>query len=666
MNSKYPCLTQPMTVKGVTFRNRMAASPMMVPELRLDGTADPMHVGLFRQKAEGGSALVTVGEVDVDHRFANREHIPWMEKVDYSDLNSPFLAGFRAYADAIHSSGAVAMIQINHAGESKFPEPGDEAPRGPMSYRRADGVDIVAMDEEVMAYTVEHFASCARFMREAGFDGVQIHCGHGWLLHQFLSPRTNRRADAYGGSRENRERFPLMVLRAVRQAVGPDFLVEIRVSGEERMPGGSTAEDMASFCAAAQPYIDMIHVSAGIYREPVLTAEFSSMFHPQAVNARAAAVIRAAVDIPVGVVGGISDPDTAEAILAAGQADYVALGRELFADVQFPNKVMEGREREIFKCLRCFRCFSGPIEDMKKDSGLTAEDAPPPPPGCSINPEFGSPVTLASTPPPARKKRVLVVGGGAAGLQAAVTAAKRGHSVTLAEQANRLGGVLKFARYDAHKTRFLDLCDTYAYELEQAGGTLLLNTKVDQAFLEGFDPDAVIIAVGSSPIHPAIPGLDEPQVVDGIDAYAPGAVPGDPVVVLGGGLVGCETALQLAEEGKSVTVVEMRPELCPDGYKLHRVMLLAELARRGVTCLTGFTCKEVRPGGVLVTGRDGHDRLLPAPGVVNALGMAANAAQARDLVEWCGSREHYIIGDCVRAGKLYDAVRSGFETGLKL
>lgn len=666
MNSKYPNLVRPLVLRGITFRNRMMASPMMVPELKMDGTADPMHVALFRQKAEGGCAMVTVGEVDVDHRFANREHIPWMEAVDYSDLNSPFLKGFGAYAQAIHAGGAVAMIQLTHAGESKFPEPGDEAPRGPMSYIREDGVEIVAMDEAVMEYTAKGFATCARFMKEAGFDGVQIHAGHGWLLHQFLSPRTNCRKDNYGGSRENRERFPLQVLKAVRAAVGEDFLVEIRISGEERMPGGSTAQDMASFCKAAEPYIDMIHVSAGIYREPVRTAEFSSMFHPQGVNAPAAAIVRQAVSIPVGVVGGISDPNTAEQIIANGQADYIALGRQLFADVEFPNKVMQGRERAIYKCLRCFRCFGGPIEDMKKDLGLGAADVPPPAPGCSINPEFGSPVSLANAPKPEKLKRVLVIGGGVAGLQAAVTASKRGHHVILVEKTDMLGGVLKFARYDRHKQRFLELCDTYAYELEQAGGTLLMNTTADEMLLKRLQPEAVVIAVGSLPVHPPIPGLDQPRVVDGIDAYREGAVPGAAVVVLGGGLVGCETALQLAEFGKQVTVVEMRDELCPDGYKLHRVMLLEELKRYGVMTRTGCTCKAVLPQGVLVENTEGTEEVLVCQGVVNALGMKANAQEAHRLEQLCAGLETYLIGDCVKARKIYDATQEGYQVGLKL
>lgn len=666
MTSHYPNLVQPFTVKGVTFRNRMVASPMMVPELRLDGTADPGHVALFRQKAEGGCALVTVGEVDVDHRFANREHLPWMERVDYRDQESSFLQGFHAYAEAIHAGGAVAMIQLNHAGESKFPEPGDELPRGPMGYVREDGVEIVAMDREIMDETAQNFAACAQFMKWAGFDGVQIHCGHGWLLHQFLSPRTNRRSDAYGGSRANRERFPLQVLKTVRDAVGSDFLIEIRVSGEEGEPGGSTAEDIASFCRAAEPYIDMIHVSAGVYRDPVRSGEFSSMFHPQGLNSRAAGVIRSAVNIPVGVVGGISDPGTAESILLAGQANYIALGRQLFADVQFPKKVMEGREREIYKCLRCFRCFGGPIEDMKKGLGLGANDAPPPAPGCSINPEFGSPVSLTNTPMPERQKRVLVIGGGVAGLQAAVTAAKRGHSVTLAEQADRLGGVLKFAQFDSHKTRFLELCDTYAWELSQAGGTVLLNTRADRVLLERLRPEAVIIAVGASPVHPPIPGLDRANVVDGIDAYAPGAVPGETVVVLGGGLVGCETALQLAEEGKQVSVVEMRAELCPDGYRLHREMLLEELKRHGVLCHTGCTCLEVQSDGVRIQTTDGQEEILPADGVVNALGMKANTDLAKQLTAMCAGLETYVIGDCVKVGKLIDATHDGFEVALKL
>lgn len=329
---KYPHLLSPLTVRGITYKNRIFASPVAAPEINDDGSMPEYHVVQYLRKARGGCAQVALGEIPVDNVYANREHKFWMDHIDYTDYHSPFMKGFSDYAKAIHEAGAVACIQISHAGDSKYPDKGDQDPIGPSEYTTPKGIHVHEMDEVLMEFTCNSFANCAAFLKEAGFDSVQIHAGHGWLLHQFLSPRHNHRTDEYGGSIENRSRFPLQVLKAVREKVGDDFILEMRVSGEEYEENGLGVQDTAAFCHMAQQYVDLIQVSAGDYRNPVRTKTFSSLFHDHGCNVPQAAVIKQSVDIPVIVVGGLNDPDMCEEIIASGKADVVAFGRQMFAD----------------------------------------------------------------------------------------------------------------------------------------------------------------------------------------------------------------------------------------------------------------------------------------------------------------------------------------------
>lgn len=664
---KFPHLSSPLTIGKYTFRSRMLASPVASPELNADGSVVEGHIRQFSCKAQGGCAQVTVGEVHVDNVYGTREHKPWSDNVDFTDLNSPYLKGLSDYAAAIKACGAVASIQLSHAGDNRYLlEEGDQNPIGPTGHVRADGTVITEMDEVLMDFTAESFANCAAFMQAAGFDGVQVHCAHGWLMHQFLSPRSNRRTDEYGGSIENRGRFPLRVLRRIRERVGPDFLLEIRISGAELLPGGLEPEDAAAFCKMTEGVVDLIHVTSGHYREPVFTRTFSSMFHKHGCNVALAEIIKKATSIPVIVIGGLNSPEFCEEVIASGKADFVVFGRQMFADPEFANKALSGREMEISRCLRCFSCFGGPMEENRKNGPPPNADGKLFVPQCTINPEYAAETLVRDMSKVDNPKSVLVAGGGIGGMYTALTAAQRGHKVTLAEKTGALGGLLKFAHFDGHKRDLEAFVETIAYRLDSEGVNILLNTEVDEEFLKNGDYQAVIAAVGSSPIVGKIPGIDGENVVLATNVYGNEEKVGKKVAVIGGGLVGCEAALHLGEMGRDVTVIEMRGVLAPDGYKLHRQMLMHLMEENNIKALTDSTCATITDSGVAIAGTDGNKSFVDADTVICALGMKPNRSEVEAIKKTAGNLEFYEVGDCVKPAKILEAVHGGYKTALAL
>ena len=664
----YPHLLSPLTVRGITYKNRIFASPVAAPEINDDGSMPEYHVVQYLRKARGGCAQVALGEIPVDNVYANREHKFWMDHIDYTDYNSPFMKGFSDYAKAIHEAGAVACIQISHAGDSKYPGKGDQDPIGPSEYTTPKGIHVHEMDEVLMEFTCNSFANCAAFLKEAGFDSVQIHAGHGWLLHQFLSPRHNHRTDEYGGSIENRSRFPLQVLKAVREKVGDDFILEMRVSGEEYEENGLGVQDTAAFCHMAQQYVDLIQVSAGDYRNPVRTKTFSSLFHDHGCNVPQAAVIKQSVDIPVIVVGGLNDPDMCEEIIASGKADVVAFGRQMFADPEFANKTAAGKPEEINKCLRCFNCFPGPMEDNAPPPPPPDMDGDMPPmmgPTCTINPESGTDLVLSRIPKVDSPKKILIAGGGVAGLCAAIYAHDLGHTPILVEKADRLGGLICFADIDIHKEDIHRYKEDLIARVQSRNIRTLLNTEISAALVAELAPDVIFAAVGSSPIKVPIPGIDGPQVMQALDAYYHPEKLGKQIVMIGGGLVGCETGLHLAQTGHDVTIIEMRDELAPDAYRLHRVMLLEEL-KRDTKCHTGYRCTAITEAGVTAVDANGQEAVFPADSVVYAMGMRANSSTVTEIKEMAGSIPVYVIGDCDHADKIINAVKGAMDAALSL
>lgn len=652
MNERFPRLFSPLKVGSHTYRNRIVAAPIYCGTFGTIPFLSSVFFQAFTERSRGGCAQVTVGETPVDFEYANREPF---DPIDYTDFGSASFESLEKAARIIKGNGAVALVELSHCGESKLFIPGLKNPIGPMGYVREDGVEVLGMDDGMMKSVCDNFVVCARYMKRAGFDGVMIHAGHGWLLHQFLSARTNRRTDGYGGSLKNRAKFPAHVIEAVREAMGKDFLIEVRVSGEERTPGGMGVEEVALFCHMIEGWADLIHVSVGLYRDPILSGQFSSLFEPHGLNADLSGAIKRAVSIPVAVVGGITTPELAEKLIEEGKCDLVALGRQATADPAFANKAATGQKDDIAPCVRCYKCFPGPLEGVIEDLGSLF--------GCSVNPEafYFDESVLKSVPEAARN--VLVVGGGVGGMEAAVVACDRGHRVTLVEKSDTLGGLVKFADRDAYKGDLSRFKEVLAHRVKSRSINLVMEKEVEPADVVSFAADAVIIAVGSTPVTPPIPGIE--NAVRAMDVYDNMDGIGQKVVMVGGGLVGCEVGLHLAKNGRSVTIVEMLGEVAGDSYRMHRVALLNELAKM-VNVRTEVRCTAVSQHGVVTTDREGREEFLVADTVVYATGMKARRREVEELRAAAGRIPVFEVGDCVCAAKVYDAVRQGFVAAMSI
>lgn len=652
MHTKYPNLFSQIKIGSHTYKNRIIASPIYCgPFVSIPFLSDVLEQAIM-ERARGGCSQVTIGETPVDFESACKEPLP---PIDYNNYKDPGFEKLKKHAETIKKYGAKALIEISHCGDAKVHFNEGEKPIGPMGYIRDDGIRIVAMDEELMQEVCDKFVAAAKFMKAAGYDGVLIHGGHGWLLHQFLSSRTNRRTDEYGGALENRAKFPVRVLNSVRNAMGRDFIIEVRVSGDECVENGMGIEETAEFCKMIENLVDMIHVSVGIYRDPILSGEFSSIFHPHCLNAEVAAVIKKAISIPVNVVGGINSPEQAEKLIVEGKSDLVALGRQLTADPDFANKAGTGNEKDIASCLRCYKCFPGALEDNIHDLSSLF--------GCTVNPEafYFNKSILDSKPEDTRN--VLVIGGGPAGMEAATIAADRGHKVTLIEKTGSLGGLLKFTDNDSYKSDLRNFKDLLVRRVQDRNINVILNMEATPEDTASFNADAVIIAVGSCPITLPIEGIE--NTIKALDAYDDISKVGKKVVIVGGGLVGCEAGLSLAKNGKDVTIIEMQDKVSPDSYPMHRIALINEMDKM-LKYRTGLKCTSIAPNGITVTDRENKEEFIPADTVIYALGMRANKEAAEKIRTAVKGASVFEIGDCVRPAKVYDALREAFVAAMSI
>lgn len=646
MTLKYPSLCKPITLGRTTFRSRMFSAPMGGTDITNDGCIGPKSTAFYELRAKGGAAAVTVSELMV-HPQTDGSHAFHLHE---SILSSLACAAYTA--DAIRRHGAVPSIELSHSGMYSGTYMTDKSRQrgmaqwGPSACTRSDGVPVGELTAEMIAEIVSAYGHAAALAKRAGFELVMIHGGHGWLINQFLSPMFNKRTDEFGGSLKNRCRFAVQVLKAVREAVGPFFPIEFRLSGAEFVEEGYGLEEGVRIAQQIEPYIDLLHVTAGTYQR-TFGITHPSMFTDHGRNVCLAAEIKKHVKVPVATIGGLNDPAQMEEIIASGKADVVYMARALLADPFLPNKVMSNQDDDIVHCLRCFTCMA--------ERAATATRR------CTVNPLIGREYEGNEITPAPVKRKVLVAGGGPGGLYAAYTAARRGHKVILCEKEDELGGILKSEQALPFKYEMYRLAGTYAKFCRDAGVEIRLNTPVDRAYVDKMAPDAVIIAVGSVPRVPPIPGLNGDNVVIVNNYYKEKDKVGGDVVVFGGGLAGCECAIHLGREGKTVHLVEMRDELAPDANVRHRPLLLSEIETY-VTVHTGCKGLRVTEEGVVCADRTGQEILVPGRSVICALGQRSRI----DVVESLSGSAPFVrvIGDAAKVSTITNAVYCGYHAAL--
>ncbi len=645
---KYSHLFEPGSIGKLKIRNRLVLPPMATMFAEEDGSVSDMTMDYYEARARGGMGLIIV-EITAPGMQCTGPH-------QLSLGDDRFIPGWKRLAEAVHRHGAKIAIQLQHSTmenrDGRFVQVGPSAVIVPARVMGAPDNPPHELSEGEIRDIVGWFAGASVRAKKAGLDGVEIHGAHQYLVASFLSPATNRRTDKYGGSVENRARFMVEILKAVRKAVGADFPLWIRLNGQEwGVDNGQTLDDTRVFARlAVKAGAQAIHVSgygAGSFITKAPIADTAGVLVPLAAE------IKKVVSVPVIAVGRL-DPAIGEKALAEGKADFVAIGRRNLADPELASKTAEGREDEINPCIGCLECIDRRAGIFDQSNFRVV---------CTINPVNGHEKEYAITPAKTIKT-VVVVGGGPAGMIAARVAALRGHKVTLFEKGPVLGGLLNIAAVPPHKEDIVPWIRYLADQLSRAGVQVRLNSEATPAVLETLKPDAVVIATGGTPLRLDIAGVDRPWVTTAEDVLSGRRQVGQKVVIIGGGQVGCETADYLAGQGKQVTVIEVLKKAASDMYVMVRHRLMDDLRSRRVVLLTGARCEAILEGSVLVTTGDGKRENIPAETVIIAVGYRPD----NSLQEALRGRfdEVYCIGDASKPRRICDAVQEGYLTGLRI
>jgi 2,4-dienoyl-CoA reductase-like NADH-dependent reductase (Old Yellow Enzyme family)/thioredoxin reductase len=644
--NNYKYVFTPLKVGHTTFKNRIEFSPLVCDFTDSVGQPTDGYIDFVERQAESGVAIVHLGATPVNLCNA----FDAKATIDVTDERK--ISGLVNIAEAAHRHGAKISVELVHAGRGAHPTltKGDWAVAPSVFTIPGRFPYVRQMDNRDIDAVIADYVDCATRLKRCGFDAVLIHGAHGNLIAQFLSPMTNTRMDEWGGTPERRRRFPLKLLKAVREAVGRDFVVELRISGDEIIEGGMRTPEVIDFLKEAQEYIDLVNVSAGLIVEP--RGQFYCMppyYRPRGANVPYAKMVKADKDIhiPVSVVGGITTTDMAEELIASGAVDMVAIARALLADPDMLNKSYRGKPEFARPCLRCWNCMDAYGTHIH----------------CAVNPSLARNYRYSKPWASAIKKKVIVVGGGVAGTEAARTLSLRGHETILFEKTDKLGGILKDVCSLPFKDDMKFYTDWIRRDTAACSIDIRLCTEATPELVMAEKPDAIIVAVGSVPLRPNVPGLNEPYVHNVLDVDSGRVVfpKSSKIVVLGGGLSGCESALALAMDGHAVTVLDrLSVEAFAQGtHYLTRNFLMYLLSENGVMLVGDCLVKSVKDHNVEVEGRDWNTHVYEADAVVEAFGMKPNSTVADRFKELIP--DVYFIGDCVNVGNITNANFTAYD-----
>jgi len=640
-----PSLFSPIKIKSLELTNRVVMPPMGTNLGNEDGTVSEANLAYIKRRARGGAGLI-ITEISSIH--PNGSGIA-NELGAYDDR---FIPGLKKIADAVHAAGSKVALQLHHAGrESLFLLQQGKAvapsPIPSLIFR----IPPREMTRDEIQETIAAFGAAARRGIAAGFDAIEVHGAHGYLLTQFLSSLSNKREDEYGGSLINRSRFIIEVLQEVRKAVGPNFPISLRLSVEECIKDGYTFEDIRPILPnLVKAGADMLHASLGTHGSPGGITSAPPEY-PAGFNVWRAKKLKEAVGLPVIAVGRFSDPSLANDVIARGEADLVAFGRQFLADPDFLIKAREGRTEDIRKCLACNQ---GCIERLILGEGKIR---------CALNPETGQEMIYPQGPAAIRRK-VWIVGGGPGGLTAAYEAARLGHTVTLFEKEQETGGQLRFASKSPFKDHYGAWASWLTSQAKRMGAVVRTNTKVTEGMISEGNPEVVILAIGGEPIKPDIPGIDLPFVCNAWQVLSGEVRPGKHAIVIGGGLIGMETADYLCKKGTQVTLVEVLKRSPVLKITSHGYMLHTRLKDAGCRLLFNTTLTKIEESSVTAL-IDGREQILsPVDQVVIAVGLKPYDG----LKEFLQARRirHFIIGDALEPRRILEANEEGARAAWNL
>ena len=641
--SKLQKVFEKINVGQMTLRNRVVLPAMATCYATSEGFVSDQMISYYSKRAGGGVGLIIVEATYIDEPVG--KCLPNELCID----DDKYLPGLKKLVNAVHSYGSKIAVQIHHGGPNTHLEEGGQpvAP-SPIPLKSLPDVIPRELTKEEIKSLVNKFTIAAGRAKDSGFDAIELLCAHGYLINRFLSPHANKRKDEYGGSVEGRIKFLKEIIESIKGRVDPNYPILCKIPGDDYVEGGLTIGESKTICQILESLaVNAITITGGSSEADI--PHIGPMGYSDGYHIFLAEKIKQIVKIPIITIGKIRDLQLAEKTISEGKADLVAIGRALIAEPELVKKSQLGQTDDIIPCISCNHCLDKIVAGGQ-------------PLRCSVNPITGRELSIRIEPS-TKPKKILVVGGGPAGMEAAHIAASRGHSVTLFDKDDKLGGQLLLSTVPPGKEDISKFNRYLSIQLQRSAVKVKLGTEANRGIIKSMKPEVVILATGASPMIPGISGVNLEHVLTAWDVLRNIKKVEDKVIIIGGGLVGCEVTEYLAEQGKKVTIVEMLEQIGLDIGPSYRKFVLKRLEKQGVTVITKATATSISKEGVNIT-QNGQSRLLPTDTIILAAGSKPN----KELLEVLKDTkiEVHAIGDCLSARRIVDAVAEGFDIGCSL